>query len=108
MQCEQVQDRLPELAESEVTAGRRTRAHLSRCLRCQADLARYRRLRRACQHLVEVDVPAPDGLVDDVLDRLDHAERGRRVRQVASISGLAVTAAAGAVGAVVLTRRHTS
>jgi hypothetical protein len=105
MQCEQVQDRLPGFADDE-RPGRRTRAHLSRCLRCQAELARYRRLRRACAHLTDTPVTVPADLVERVLERLDHVPRARRVRQVASIGGIAVTAAAGAVGAVVLTRRH--
>lgn len=112
MQCEQLADELAatggEIRLLEVDA----HTHLEGCLRCQAELAQYRKLLKALQQLrTEVLAPAP-GLVTDVLVRLE--QRGERKamksilegRKGAYITGLAAaTVAAGGAAALVYTRR---
>lgn len=108
MQCDAVAERLPELAEPGSEPSRRTRAHLSRCLACQAELARYRRLRRSCRLLESAPVEVPDGFVEDVLAAVDGGtgrSEARRLRRSAYLAVAATAAAAGA-GALVLGRRR--
>ena len=94
-------------------ADERARAHIEGCLRCQAELAQYRRLLRTLHSLrTEVLTPAP-GLVSDVLAALEEVGERQAVRslvrgrKVAYMGGLAVaTAAAGAGAAFVLATRR--
>jgi anti-sigma factor RsiW len=106
-------DDLAELLSASVDDGgeladRRARRHVQSCLRCQAELAQYRRLVRALQALRDEVAVAP-GLVDDVLAAIEAAgERSAvrallRGRRVAYVGGLA--AAAGAGAAIVLASR---
>ncbi len=112
MQCDQVADLLPQIVEGTVPADRRIVHHVDACLRCQAELAQYRRLLRAVHQLrTQVLEPAP-GLLTEILAGLEEAgERGAlrsllTGRRVAYLSGLAVAAgAAGAAGALVLANR---
>ena len=112
MQCEELTEVLAQAAEEGHVLDLRARAHVDTCLRCQAELAQYRKLLKALQQLrTEVLAPAP-GLVTDVLVRLE--ERGERKavksilegRKAAYITGIAAaTMAAGGAAALVYTRR---
>lgn len=110
--CEQVAGLLPAVIDGNQRADRRVRRHVDSCLRCQAELVKYRKLLRALRQLrTEVLQPSP-GLVSSILSNLEEAgERGAMRslldgRRVAYLGGLAVaTAAAGAAGAVVLVSR---
>lgn len=112
MQCEEVADLLSDIVDGAAPADRRVVRHVESCLRCQAELAQYRRLLRAVHQLrTQVLEPAP-GLVSEILAELEQAgERGAvrsllTGRRVAYLSGLAVAAgAAGAAGAIVLANR---
>ena len=112
MRCDQVADVLPEVVDGTGKAGPRVLAHVETCLRCQAELAQYRKLLRALRHLrTEVIEPAP-GTLTRILAGLGAAgERGavRSLlvgRRAAYLGGIAVaTAAAGAAGAVVVANR---
>ncbi len=82
--------------------------HASTCLRCQAEVARFRRLQRELGALAEQTEPAPRTL----FDRVDHAIRTEAVptgsqhqgsKVAATIAG--ATAAAASVVAVALWRR---
>lgn len=66
MRCDDVADLLPEAMDgTPLTA--RARRHVESCLRCQVEVARYRRLRRGLRSLrTELLDPSP-GLVADVL-----------------------------------------
>jgi len=92
-------------------ADRRARRHVETCLRCQAELAQYRRLARALRLLRTEVLALPPGLVDDVLATIEEAGDRRALRALLSgrraayVGGLAVTAAAGAGAALVLARR---
>ena len=86
--------------------------HVETCLRCQAELARYRRLLRALQLLrTRYLEPAP-GLLAQTLASLEEAGEqravrsivtGRRLAYAGAIGGAAV--AAGAAATVVLVAR---
>jgi hypothetical protein len=103
--------------------------HLGECLRCQADVARYRRLRRTMRGLSEVgDIADPasgsrgsiygpgramaDAIeaVESALDEaLDRRERIRIAgRKTALLGGIAAATAAGVGGVLVLATRRRS
>jgi hypothetical protein len=108
MRCERVRDLLPGIVDGSTVATRLTRVHVSRCLRCQAELAQYRRLRRAARSLADDPPPAPPDLLEMILSRVEElpARTSARARRMGVVITGAATAAAGAVaGALVLTRR---
>ena len=73
MRCEDVSKALPEIVDGAATADLTLRRHVDTCLRCQAELAQYRRLLRSLHHLrTEVLEPAP-GLLSDILARVEEA-----------------------------------
>ena len=93
MTCKAVRVQLPSLDDPELPTGPLA-AHVGSCLRCQAEVARYRRLHRSLGRLAEHVEVAPDGLVADVESRLSD---GDAVVDVSSPSVPRVAAAAGAV-----------
>ena len=102
----------PLLAEFSAALDRADRRHVERCLRCQAELAQYRKLLRAMHGLRSVTASEPVGLVTDVIAHLEAAGERRAVRaaltgrKVAYIGGIAAAAtAAGAGAAIVLVTR---
>lgn len=116
VQCEQVTDQLPAILDGAESAPPPVVDHVEHCLRCQAELAQYRRLLRALHQLRVVGVDPPPGLLSEVLAQLgEAAERGAirsalAGRRVAYLAALAAAAgAAGAAGvAVVLASRGRS
>ena len=112
MRCDDVIEILPEVVDGSGKAGTQVLSHVESCLRCQAELAQYRKLLRALRHLrTEVLEPAP-GTVTGILAGLGAAgERGAvrsllAGRRAAYVGGIAVaTAAAGAAGAIVVANR---
>jgi hypothetical protein len=109
VRCELVSDLLPGLVDGSTVATRLTRAHLGRCLRCQAELAQYRRVRRAARSLHTERWAGPADLLEAVLAGLERASdrtAARTRRLGVYLGGVAATAAgAAAAGAIVLTRR---
>ena len=112
MRCERVRDLVPGLVDGSSVANRLTRAHVNRCLRCQAELAQYRRLRRTARSLEQERWLPPADLLDAVLAGLERAgdrTAARTRRALVYVGGITATAAAaGAAGAVLLTRRARS
>jgi hypothetical protein len=110
--CEAVSARLSDVAEGVVALDADGRAHVDRCLRCQAELVQYRKLLRALHALrVQVIEPAP-GLLPDLLAAIEEAGERRALRElldgrrVAYLGGLAAAAtAAGVGGALVIASR---
>jgi hypothetical protein len=108
VRCEQLTDLLPGFDDG-AAVQRRVRRHVDACLRCQAELVRYRRQRRALASLRAELLRPPD----DLLARLDQlvedplTSRGgrRHRRRAAYLGGLAAATAAGMGGAVVLATR---
>ena len=111
--CEAVFPKLAGVVDGDVEFSLEEQKHATSCLRCQAELVRYRKLLRALHELrTSVIRPAP-GLLADILGNL--AERGERSavrslvtgRRVAYTGGIVVAAAAGITGAILLGRnRH--
>ena len=86
----------------------RLRAHVEQCLSCQAELARYNRLRRELRSLADVVEPAPPQVagVERAINAGDEdptpPKRGHHVGRAAA--GGAVAAAAAGAAAVVVWR----
>ncbi|MEA3018752.1 MAG: hypothetical protein QOI47_276 [Actinomycetota bacterium] len=112
MLCDELADQLAASADLDTITDRRARAHVETCLRCQAEVAQYRKLLRALHSLREELVATPPGLVGGVLVRLEEAGERQAVRSLlagrraAYVGGIAVaTAAAGGCAAVLLVSR---
>ena len=110
--CTAVAAALPGVVDGSIRLDRSDRRHVEQCLRCQAELAQYRKLLRAMQALRTSTAPVPTGLVTDVLAHLEAAGERSAVRaaltgrKVAYLGGIAAaTAAAGAGAAIVLVSR---
>ena len=111
LRCDQVAPLLPGAVDGGAALAPEVRDHVASCLRCQAELVRYRRLLRALRTLrAEVVHPAP-GLVGEVVAALEEAGERHAVRsllsgrRVAYLVGVGAATAAGAAGAVVLAAR---
>ena len=107
MRCESVADLLPQVLDRPGSADPNVVSHVETCLRCQAELARYRRLLRVMHQLRSQGPEPPPGVVGDILSVLEEAaERGAvrsalAGRRVAYVGGLVAAAmAAGTVVAV--------
>jgi hypothetical protein len=111
--CEAVAAALPGIVDGVDIAALDLRRHVESCLRCQAELAQYRKVLRTLHQLrTELLEPSP-GLLPDILVALEAAgERGAMHylltgRRAAYVGGIAAAATAGAAGAIVLaSRRH--
>jgi hypothetical protein len=108
VRCEDIADRLSQVAEGTVRLDGAARRHVEQCLRCQAEVVQYRKLLRALHAMrTEVFEPAP-GLVSDILAALEEAGEKHAIRsllsgrRVAYVGGIAAATAAGAAGAIVL------
>jgi anti-sigma factor RsiW len=112
MQCDDVARILPEAVEGGAAVEDSVQRHIETCLRCQAELARYRKMLRGL-HLLRTRYlePAP-GLVAQTLALIEEAgERearrailsGKRIAYAGAIGGAAV--AAGAAATVVIVHR---
>jgi hypothetical protein len=110
--CAAIAEALPGVVDGSATLERVDRRHVERCLRCQAELARYRTLLRAMRAMRSTASGPPAGLVSDVLAHLEAAGERSAVRGALSgrrgayLGGIAAaTAAAGAGAAIVLVNR---
>ncbi len=109
--CAAVAEALPGIVEGGTVADATIRRHVETCLRCQAELAQYRKVLRALHQLrTELIEPAP-GLLPDILASLGAAGERRAMRflltgrRAAYEGGIAAATAAGAAGAIVLATR---
>jgi predicted anti-sigma-YlaC factor YlaD len=102
LDCEAVADLLPRLADGATRADRAVVRHVGQCLRCQAELAKYRRLLRLLHQLREQRPSLPPGALESLLANVEaragaqaarSALGGRRL--VAAVAVLVVTATAG-------------
>lgn len=112
MPCDEIAPLLAGVVDGSHRLDRADRRHVETCLRCQAELARYRRLLRVMATLRTQVAPPPSGLFGDVLAGIESAgERGAvratlTGRRAAYLGGIAAaTAAAGAGAAIVLVSR---
>ena len=112
MQCDSIHESLAGVVDGSNRLDRGGRRHVERCLRCQAELAQYRRLLRAMHTLRTPLGEAPAGMLGDILSHIEEAGERSAVRatltgrRVAYLGGIAAAAtAAGAGAAIVLATR---
>ena len=115
MRCDEVVALLPTLVDGSATPNIAVEHHVESCLRCQAELARYRRLLRALHQLRTRYIEPTPGLLGDTLALIeDAAERsamrsmlsGRRLAYAGAIGGTAVATAATAALLIARSRRR--
>lgn len=107
LKCKAVKSLGPNLAEASILPAALAH-HASTCLRCQAEVARFRRLRRELSSLADHVEPGPRNLVERVeqavwADAVPAGAQHQAAKVVATIAG--ATAAAASVVAVALWRR---
>ena len=96
MQCDDVARILPEAVDNGAAVELSVQRHIESCLRCQAELARYRKMLRGLQLLrTRYLEPAP-GLLAQTLAAIEEAGERQAVRSILSGRRLAY---AGAIGA---------
>lgn len=111
LHCSDVVTRLGAAADGSTRLNRQQRRHAATCLRCQAEMAQYRKLLRVL-HTMRTDLlqPAP-GLLTDILAGLEEAAEEHAARwlpsgrRAAYVGGLAAATAAGAVSAILVAAR---
>lgn len=107
MRCEDLAPVVAASVDDPTALDADQRAHLATCLRCQAEVARERRLHRSLGSLRELRLVPPADLLDQIYDRLDEVvvRAHHRGRRVALVGGLAAATTAAAAGAIVLAAR---
>jgi anti-sigma factor RsiW len=112
VRCDDVALLLPEAVDGDTPVALPVQRHVESCLRCQAELARYRRMLRGLQLLrTQYLEPAPGVLSQTLVAIGEASERhairslltGRRAAYVGAVGG--AIAAAGATTAAVLVAR---
>ena len=79
MLCDEVTALLPGMVDGDLEIDRDAQRHIETCLRCQAELARYRRLLRTLALLRSRYAEPTPGLLGETLAALtDAAEEGAR------------------------------
>jgi hypothetical protein len=102
MRCDEIAALLPGLVDGVDATNLAVERHVQECLRCQAELVRYRKLVRTLELLRTRYVEPTPGLLGETLAALtDAAERGairtmvtaRRLAYAGAIGGTVATAA---------------
>jgi anti-sigma factor RsiW len=115
MQCEDVARLLPETVDGTGPVDLGVQSHIEACLRCQAELARYRRMLRALQQLRTRYLEPSPALLAQTLAALEEAgERqamrsllsGRRLAYAGAIGGAVAAAAAATTVLLARSRRR--
>jgi len=96
-----IDDRLPQASVLSEPA----RNHVAQCLRCQAELANYRRLRRAMRGLAASGTPVDPTLEHEILLTLDEYD-GRVGRRVPGYAAATIGGLAAAAGVIALATRQ--
>jgi anti-sigma factor RsiW len=104
MRCEDVAQLLPETVEG-TPVDLAMQTHIESCLRCQAELARYRRMLRALQQLRTRFLEPSPTLLAQTLAALEEAGERQAVRSLLSGRRLAY---AGAIGGAALATAGTA
>lgn len=107
--CDEVARVLPSILDRGSSANEVVVEHVGSCLRCQTELARYRKLLRLLNQLRSYRIEPPPGTVSEVLGALEQAVQRSVVRSVLTGRRLfyagAVAAPAAAIVAVTITHR---
>ena len=109
LKCKAVKGLGPDLATTDRLPAALAQ-HAASCLRCQAEMARYRRLRRELGSLAASTEPASPtilaGVEQAIASEARQHETTRHARFVATLAG--ATAAAGVVAVAMWRRTHTA
>ncbi len=95
--CEEIAAAMPSMLDGTAAALPGVVSHVERCLRCQAEMARYRTVLRMLQQLRLQRPEMPAGLLSDVLDALESAAKRKAVRSALSGRRLAFGSVAAAL-----------
>jgi anti-sigma factor RsiW len=114
MRCDEVAALLPTVVDGTVPPNLAVEHHVESCLRCQAELARYRKLLRTLQQLRTRYIEPTPGLLGETLAAIEEAAERRAVRSILSgrrlaygaIGGTAVATAATAALLIARSRRR--
>jgi anti-sigma factor RsiW len=113
VQCDDVAALLPSAVENGAAVESSVQRHIESCLRCQAELARYRRMLRGLQLLRTRYLEPNPSLLAQTLAAIEEAgERqavhsilsGRRLAYVGAIGGAAFAATAATAAAMLVHR----
>lgn len=103
--CDAVRDRLPGAVDEGLDQA--ALHHVSSCLRCQAELAQYRRLGRLLRSLESQYALFPLGLHAAIMRAMVDAQgRASMLRRGALIVAGGVVVAAGTTAGILLSRHH--
>lgn len=103
MRCDAASATLAELADGAEVAPGPARDHVERCLRCQAELAQHRRIRRSLAQLRGLRLDPGPELVASVLHSVESVQPGRggwgalHRHRAAYVAAATAATAAGAV-----------
>jgi anti-sigma factor RsiW len=100
--CERVAPMLPAFAAREADLDGAVADHVGHCLRCQAEVARYRRMLRTLRSLRADTAPAPPEILSRLLDDVDEPPGAAPLAVAVLVSAAAVL---GAAAALAWTRR---
>jgi anti-sigma factor RsiW len=113
VRCDDVALLLPEAVDGDTPVALPVQRHVESCLRCQAEVARYRRMLRGLQLLrIQYLEPAP-GVLSQTLAAIGEASEqrairsllsGRRMAYVGAVGGALAAATATTAAAVLLAR----
>jgi anti-sigma factor RsiW len=110
MRCDDVTRVLPETVDGSVPVDLRVQRHIESCLRCQAEVTRYRRMLRGLHDLRGQYVEPPPALLAQTFAALDEMGEQRAVRSLlsrrrfAAYGGAAMAAGAAATTVVLIAR----
>jgi hypothetical protein len=115
VKCDEVAEQLPALLDAGGTASVEVRQHIEGCLRCQAELVRYRRMLRELREMrTRFLEPSPDALSQTLAALWEAGERrairsmitGRRLAYAGAVGGIITTAAVAGVLITLRSRRR--
>lgn len=99
LRCDDLAEALAAAAGGDAVPEGRERAHVSGCLRCQADLVRYRRILRSMRRLRDEVIEPVPGLLPELLAAVHEAGERQAVRSIVSGRRLAYAGGVAAAGA---------
>jgi anti-sigma factor ChrR (cupin superfamily) len=112
-ECREAVDAIAQIAAEEPDVDEKAAAHVTQCLRCQAEVAAYRRIVRHLRAMRHEGISPPVGSLAAVLAVLEAAAVEQNVAsttwvvRAAYVGGITVaTAAAGAAGVMVWMSRR--
>ncbi len=98
--CAEVAVALPAILDAGSAADEAVVDHVGECLRCQCELAKYRKMLRLLDQLRAVRVEPPAGTVSDVFGALEQAAQRHAIRS--ALAGRRLVCAGALAGATAM------